>query len=158
MMPTAPAMGLMLPMPPVVPLRVVPLSYAQAAAKPAPYSRPDPPSWQRAIDQAKAVSARASNVALHNRVFFEDDKDKIGTKAWLYNHIWDDDPVVVELNNVTHLLEQEIEKLGPAVRSHLVAKLLAALKIVDLAKGLYENQTHLCYWRRNFQLRDYDFR
>ena len=152
----APAMGLMLPMPPVVPLRVVALSYAQAAAKPAPYYRPDPPSWQRAIDQAKAISARANNVTFHNKVFFEDDKEKVGTKAWLYNHIWDDDPVVIELNNVTHLLEQEVEKLGPAVRSHLVAKLLAALKMVDLAKGLYENQTHLCYWRRNFQWQDGD--
>ena len=152
----APAMGLMLPMPPVVPLRVVALSYAQAAAKPAPDYRPDPPSWQRAIDQAKAISARANNVTFHNKVFFEDDKEKVGTKAWLYNHIWDDDPVVIELNNVTHLLEQEVEKLGPAVRSHLVAKLLAALKMVDLAKGLYENQTHLCYWRRNFQWQDGD--
>ena len=155
MMHNEPAMGVMVPTPPAVPVRVIPMSYAQAAAKPAPYYRPDPPSWQLAIDEAKAVSARASNVTYHNEVFFEDDKEKVGTKAWLYNHIWDDDPVLVELNNMTQLLEREIEKLGPAVRSHIVAKVLAALKRVDLAKGHY-SRAHICYWRRKFQWQDQD--
>jgi hypothetical protein len=129
------------------------MSYAQAAATPAPDYRPDPPSWQVAIAQAKLLSTHASNVDLHNKVFFEDDKDKVGTKAWLYHHIWDDDPVVVELNNMTHHLEKEIEKLGPGVRAHIVAQLIATVKMVDTAKARYD-RTHICYWRRNFQLRN----
>jgi len=153
-MPSAPAIGLLLPLaplPPVVPVRVrvTSLSYAQAAAMPASY-RPDPPSWQLAIAQAKLLSVRASNVDFHNKVFFEDDKDKVGTKAWLYHHIWDDNPVVVELNNMTHQLEKEIEKLGPGVRAHIVAQLIAAVKMVNQAKACYD-RTHICYWRRNFQ-------
>jgi hypothetical protein len=156
MMSSAPAIGLLLPLaplPPVVPVRVISMSYAQAAATPAPDYRPDPPSWQVAIAQAKLLSARASNVDLHNKVFFEDDKDKVGTKAWLYHHIWDDDPVVVELNNMTHQLEKEIEKLGPGVRAHIVAQLIAAVNMVDKAKACYD-RTHICYWRRNFQWHD----
>ena len=152
MMSSAPAIGLLLPLaplPPVVPVRVIPMSYAQAAGRPAP-SRPDPPSWQLAIAQAKLLSAHASNVDFHNKVFFEDDKDKVGAKAWLYHHIWDDDPVVVELNNMTHQLEKEIEKLGPGVRAHIVAQLIAAVKMVNHAKACYD-RTHICYWRRHFQ-------
>lgn len=154
MMPSAPAIGILLPLPPVVPVRIIPMSYAQAAATPASY-RPDPPSWQVAIAQAKLLSAHASNVDFHNKVFFEDDKDKVGTKAWLYHHIWDDDPVVVELNNMAQRLEQEIEKLGPGVRAHLVAHLIAAVKMIDKAKALYD-RSHICYWRRTFRWQDDD--
>ncbi len=146
----APAIGVIFERPPVVPVRVIPMSYAQAAATPAPYSRPDPPSWQGVMDEARKLSAHASNVDLHNQVFFEDDKDKVGTKAWLYNHIWDDDPLVVELNHVVQRLEQEIEKLGPGVRAHIVAKLRDSIQEIDLAKARYD-RAHICYWRRNFQ-------
>jgi hypothetical protein len=102
------------------------------------------------MDEARKLSAHASNVDLHNQVFFEDDKEKVGTKAWLYNHLWDDDPLVVELNHVVQRLEQEIEKLGPDVRAHIVAKLRDSIQRVAQAKALYD-RAHICYWRRNFQ-------